>query len=132
MKNKTILNNCKHEFCKECIQQWSNSTNVCPLCKEEFQKLIYYDTNNKLKEQKVRKRKFKYEEEEEKWLENCQDNCMVCDDSSNEHLLLVCDQCNYYVCHTYCAELDLIPSDEWICYECKGEEYKQNNNNIRK
>jgi hypothetical protein len=31
-----ILPVCDHNFCYECIFEWSKSTNTCPLCKERF------------------------------------------------------------------------------------------------
>ena len=34
--NDYILTNCNHEFCKECINEWLNSNNNCPLCNYEF------------------------------------------------------------------------------------------------
>ena len=34
--NKAILNNCCHEYCYDCIKQWSDSSNLCPLCKKSF------------------------------------------------------------------------------------------------
>jgi hypothetical protein len=30
---KTTLSNCKHAYCWECIVQWADITNQCPLCK---------------------------------------------------------------------------------------------------
>jgi len=118
LKNKSHLDNCEHEFCKDCIDQWAMLSNECPLCKVEFKKIIYWDSDNK-QVKKVKKRKFKYEEEEEEpWLRNCAENCMVCGKCNDEHLLLVCDNCSYNICHTYCAGLDLIPDEDWMCSEC--------------
>ncbi|GIX65570.1 PHD-finger domain-containing protein [Babesia caballi] len=31
--------NCLHIFCYTCIKEWSNRTNVCPICKVEFREL---------------------------------------------------------------------------------------------
>jgi len=128
MKNKTHLDTCKHEFCKDCIENWAKMTNVCPLCKVEFKKMIFYDKNREMKKY-VKRKKLEYEEEVESWLENCQESCMVCDNSNDEHLMLVCDRCSFYVCHTYCAGLDIIPEGEWICSNCSGE---NNNNTTRR
>ena len=119
--NKTTrLDCCEHEFCKECIDQWAQFSNECPLCKEQFKKIIYWEDNQKLFK-KVKKRQFKYEEEEnEPWYNNCAETCMVCSKSNDEHLLLVCDKCTFNICHTYCAGLDLIPDEEWICSSCNN------------
>jgi len=35
--DRASLNNCAHNFCKLCIQQWAEgAANTCPLCKEPF------------------------------------------------------------------------------------------------
>jgi len=60
---------------------------------------------------------FNYDSEDELY-DLSSDNCMVCNNSNNSHLLLICDYCNYNVCHTYCTNLDKIPDGEWHCREC--------------
>ena len=123
LKITTSLNTCKHEFCKECIENWSKMTNLCPLCKEEFSKLTYY-LNSRKKIKKVKKKNLKVEDEEiDEQFENCMENCIVCDKSNDEHLLLVCDECNYFVCHTYCDNLQLIPEGEWKCFDCRSSQF---------
>jgi hypothetical protein len=118
--NKSILDICEHEFCKECIDQWAKLSSECPCCKDEFKKIIYWD-NNSQQSRRVRKRKFKYEdEEEEPWLLTCSENCMICKKNIDEHLLLLCDKCKFNICHTYCAGLELIPDEDWFCFDCRG------------
>jgi len=121
IKTKTLLDKCKHEFCKECIENWSNMTNLCPLCKEEFTKLTYY-LNNEKKVKRVEKKKLQLDEEESE--NEYMDECFICGRSNNESLLLVCDFCDYFVCHTYCDNLQGIPSGEWICQECRQPEIR--------
>lgn len=131
------LDNCEHEFCKDCIEQWAKVCNECPLCKEEFKKIIFQEGDEK----KVKRRKFKFntEEEEENWIDNVSDNCMICDKGDNNHLMLVCDKCKYNICHTYCAGLDLIPDEDWFCFDCrhvprpkkKTQEDNKNHNRIK-
>ncbi len=128
LKQPGRLDPCGHEFCKECIDQWAALSNQCPLCKEDFRKVFYWEADQKV-ERKVRKRKFKFEDEEvEPWLQNCAENCMVCNKANDEHLLLVCDKCTYNICHTYCAGLDLIPDEEWICSTCSRRGGRNINN----
>jgi hypothetical protein len=118
VKENSKLDICQHQFCKECIDHWSNLSNTCPVCKEEFKKIIYLQ-DDKTVEKSVKKRKFQYEEEEEEsWLEDCAENCMVCGKNNDQHLLLVCDKCHHNICHVSCAGLELIPDEDWICSEC--------------
>lgn len=44
--------------------------------------------------------------------------CLVCGDSDNEELLLLCDGCDCPT-HTYCVGLDDIPSGSWYCDRCE-------------
>ena len=32
-------NKCNHVFCFQCLVEWSNVTNRCPLCKVEYSKI---------------------------------------------------------------------------------------------
>lgn len=112
---------CDHIFCKECIDQWAEVSNTCPLCKKDFKKIIYYNDQNKIINQRnVKKKKFKYEDEEnDAWMDNCLEHCMKCKQTNDVYLMLVCDKCKFNVCHTYCAGLDIIPDDDWFCSECE-------------
>lgn len=59
------IDGCPHQFCFPCISQWAKVTNLCPVCKSEFNKIVAKRTPNKTdsklgifkkKEIKVRKR----------------------------------------------------------------------------
>lgn len=120
------LDNCNHDFCKQCILQWSKNTNLCPLCKKEFKKIVYYE-KNKRKEIKVKKKKLAVDETfYEESIINSSDNCMICGGGEDHSRMLVCDGCQYNVCHTYCDGLDAIPDNEWFCRECRNNSYARN------
>jgi len=34
-----VINSCSHEFCFECIGEWANVSNKCPLCKGTFTRI---------------------------------------------------------------------------------------------
>jgi hypothetical protein len=123
------LDNCTHDFCRPCIVQWSKNTNLCPLCKKEFKKIIYYEKNKK-KELKVKKKKLQVEEEGfellDEFAEESADNCMVCAGSNDFAHMLVCDGCHYNVCHTYCDGLNSIPENDWFCSTCRSRQYASN------
>ncbi len=40
-------NNCNHEFCMECLKQWSIQTNLCPLCRKEFRAILFVKNGRK-------------------------------------------------------------------------------------
>lgn len=44
--------------------------------------------------------------------------CVICGDSDNEELLLLCDGCDVPT-HTYCVGLDGLPSGSWYCDRCE-------------
>ena len=48
--------------------------------------------------------------------------CYICLSDENEHELLICDKCNFKICHVECDEdiLDSrIPSGDWLCHTCR-------------
>ena len=122
------LDQCEHEFCKNCIAHWSKLSSECPLCKKNYTNIIYYDgRKHRNTEKKVRKKKFKPEKEKtESWYYNCDEVCLICGKNNNTSYLLICDKCNFRICHTFCVGLDSIPDGEFICPECKQ---KMNTNN---
>ena len=44
--------------------------------------------------------------------------CPYCGESDNEELLLLCDGCDVPH-HTYCVDLDTVPSGPWYCSRCE-------------
>lgn len=45
---------------------------------------------------------------------------MICDQNENTECLLVCDHCNYSICHIQCLSppIDYIPEEDWYCNNC--------------
>ena len=132
------LKPCGHQFCKDCIEKWIKSSSACPDCKKNAKKISYFDKNkNKYVEKKVKKKKFKAEKQTyEDWFLNCDKACLICGKEDNTTYLLVCDCCNFRICHTYCVGLDAIPDDEWVCPEClakqKGKKFSLSKTNLKK
>lgn len=124
--NLANLDKCVHDFCRSCIIEWStNYTNLCPLCKKEFKKIIYYEKGKK-KEVKVKKKVLKPENDEIEYIEEeSSDICLICSRGDDLDHLLVCDSCHYNVCHTYCDGLKDVPDGDWYCRECR--DYNQRN-----
>lgn len=40
-ENKCFTDECSHEFCFVCLQEWSKVKPECPLCKRKFRKIMY-------------------------------------------------------------------------------------------
>lgn len=113
--------NCQHWFCLKCIQQWSQiGDNCCPLCKVEYDRLLIFKNGKLARKEKVKKKIQIYEGQE--LLMEYADACYVCgigeecEEDSNR--LLVCDSCDYRICHLICAGLDSVPAEEWLCIDC--------------
>ena len=133
INNLANLNKCNHNFCKDCIMIWSKKTNLCPMCKCEFNKILYYE-KGKQKEYRVKKRKLKDEDyfDENDFIEygnNESDNCQICKGSHLPDDMLICDSCGFNVCHYTCDNLNQIPEGDWYCLDCRGS-INDNNNNI--
>ena len=118
VKDNSSINCCKHQFCYECIKSWSNYCNICPLCKLEFNSILI---DNKKKIMNIYRKNYKLNDNDEFYFEDhliVADSCMKCKKSDDESNLLICDKCNFNICHTSCANLTQIPEGEWFCFEC--------------
>lgn len=40
-EKRCIAKYCMHQFCHDCLQQWLNNNNSCPLCKVQIQSVMY-------------------------------------------------------------------------------------------
>ena len=49
------------------------------------------------------------------------DCCYECGTNDDQNILLICDECGFHCCHTYCCNppLDLIPEEDWFCRFCE-------------
>lgn len=52
------------------------------------------------------------------------ETCYICGGDDNQMELLVCDRCNFHVCHVHC-DSDIrdgqIPDGDWYCHFCRGD-----------
>ena len=53
-------------------------------------------------------------------IENRLGYCAVCTLEVDEDKLLICDKCDFNMCHTYCMDLDSVPEGEWLCPWCEN------------
>jgi hypothetical protein len=46
------------------------------------------------------------------------DACYECGIGDEDDKMLVCDNCDYKICHMACCGLESIPQTDWICKFC--------------
>lgn len=63
--------------------------------------------------------------------------CMLCNNGENDHVLLLCDECDRGF-HTYCINMNRVPEGTWYCPGCthqrneqEAQQKKQKYNGIR-
>ncbi|XP_032414067.1 PHD and RING finger domain-containing protein 1-like [Xiphophorus hellerii] len=110
------LDQCPHFFCFQCIHQWSQTANTCPVDRSSFafihqRRCPGGDIQKKLKVTPRRN------ESEEDWR-----NIVICEEcgrSGRTDRLLVCRLCDSGY-HKDCLTppLDRVPEGDWMCPEC--------------
>lgn len=116
-------NCCNHDFCRDCLIKWSKEcSNTCPLCKKSFHKIYIYEKNKRI-EILINPKKLKVEDDLD--AQFFDDGCYVCGIGGDDANLLICDMCNYHVCHFYCDKLKELPEGQWFCRDCKKQMKEQ-------
>lgn len=134
-RTTSVISNCRHRFCSDCINEWAQHSSTCPLCKGEFNQLEEFTGVNLVRRKRVKKRKLVYEyveTEEDRIIHNADNFCYVCEKTSNENFLMICDFCLKKCCHTFCLDppLSFVPQDDWFCDFCFRLNGKKSNNPI--
>ncbi len=118
--NEALIDCCNHIHCFECIKKFSKFESKCPLCKKRFRQITYFDEkNNKIT--KIVKNK-NLAETISDYINTEQiesDFCVICNNNYDSRNMLICDKCNYHVCHYYCDGLVEIPDNDWFCLYCR-------------
>ncbi|KAF0686212.1 Aste57867_21998 [Aphanomyces stellatus] len=118
-----FLIKCVHTFHFDCIAQWANVTNLCPMCKTRFHTIVKRDADgNDLTSLDVKNTKQVHTSDGAS--EDIRANanlfneyaCMLCGNGDNEAVLLICEAENCeHAAHTYCLPLPAVPPSHWYC-----------------
>ncbi|CCU81246.1 hypothetical protein/PHD and RING finger domain-containing protein [Blumeria hordei DH14] len=122
-KSVAVIKPCNHFLHDECLREWSQIANTCPLCRQAFNLVEVHNAigGTLISSYTVQDKKQVAIIDSNSWLEEEQEDethpCPICNDSGHPEILLLCDACdaNY---HTYCVGLDDIPIGDWFCLEC--------------
>ncbi|XP_030767637.1 PHD and RING finger domain-containing protein 1 isoform X2 [Sitophilus oryzae] len=112
-----IPENCEHNFCLECIQEWSKNMNTCPVDRKEYNLIIVKNSlaGNVINQIYIEKPEIQNE------MNIIEDPtfCEICGSNEHEDRLLLCDGCDLGF-HLYCLNppLDEVPDGAWYCNEC--------------
>ncbi|KAM4570521.1 PHD and RING finger domain-containing protein 1-like [Fundulus diaphanus] len=114
------LDKCPHFFCFECICQWSQTANTCPVDRISFAYIHQRrcpggDIQKKIK---VMPRRTEQDEPEVDWRSVV--ICEECGRSGRRDRLLVCRQCDSGY-HLGCLSppLNSVPEGDWVCPDCE-------------
>ncbi|KAK0753237.1 hypothetical protein B0T18DRAFT_9747 [Schizothecium vesticola] len=116
---------CGHVLHNNCLREWSEKANSCPICRQTFNLVHVYDKvgGKLLSSREVEDKKQVAEFDLQIWLDENPDEeeiqipCPICNLADQEDVLLLCDACDTPY-HTHCIGLDSVPRGSWYCMEC--------------
>ncbi|XP_078111900.1 PHD and RING finger domain-containing protein 1-like [Sander vitreus] len=116
------LENCQHVFCLECILQWSQTANTCPVDRSSFAFIHQRWCPGGDIQKKIKVRTKKKEEDDDDDDEEEGSNAVICEEcgrSDRRHRLLVCIRCDSgYHMECLTPSLNTGPDGDWMCPEC--------------
>lgn len=123
---------CNHDFCRNCLIEWSQRSSKCPICKTLYNNIFIYE--NGIKKQislnEIRRNYKKENRRNESEEENIEKICYICKKDEDESNLMMCDRCKACFCHYYCIKLKKKPQ-KWYCKYCR-EDIKEIRENKKK
>ncbi|KAK2626001.1 hypothetical protein QTJ16_004263 [Diplocarpon rosae] len=123
-----LIKPCGHILHDECLREWSQQANSCPICRHAFNLVEVLDKvgGSILTEYEVEDKKQVAEFDLNAWVaENEEEEeesrpCPICGSADQEEVLLLCDSCDAPY-HTHCTGLDRVPNGHWFCMECTDQ-----------
>ncbi|KAH6712582.1 hypothetical protein BKA61DRAFT_554066 [Leptodontidium sp. MPI-SDFR-AT-0119] len=122
-----LIKPCGHILHDECLREWSQQANSCPICRQAFNLVEVLDKvgGTVLSEYEVEDKKQVAEFDPSAWIEEEEEEeparpCPICGEADQEEVLLLCDACDAPY-HTHCTGLDRVPNGHWFCMECEHD-----------
>jgi hypothetical protein len=110
---------CYHLFCYECLKGWRNITNKCPLWKIEFLKILRLGTNREFEGSEMVEQKNQLFISDFSIMDMLEPVWYSCQTAEREDLLLIWDDWNSNIWHTYCLGYgEHIPEGACFWYWC--------------
>ncbi|XP_073687920.1 PHD and RING finger domain-containing protein 1 [Garra rufa] len=110
---------CEHYFCLDCILEWSNNANSCPVDRIVFNNILLRKCYGGKVQKTIAVKKPVKPGEELVDVDLDQTSCEVCGGRDREDRLLLCDGCDAgYHMECLTPPLDAVPVEEWFCPEC--------------
>ena len=97
---------CNHWYCYDCIMQWTERANICPMCKRGYSKISRVCNNIIVGETKVNPNE-------------CANVfiCCVCHSIEDAEHMLICNECGV-MCHAACNLQWASSGESWLCNAC--------------
>ncbi|KAF8455394.1 hypothetical protein BGX38DRAFT_1267317 [Terfezia claveryi] len=113
---------CNHAMHNSCLAPWVERANSCPICRQSFNKVKLSNTllGVQIGEYEVEDRVQRPDNEQTFFDEDLFDEatpCLLCNEATHEEFMLLCDGCDGPF-HTFCCELEEVPSGTWYCPFC--------------
>ncbi|XP_074538639.1 PHD and RING finger domain-containing protein 1-like [Halichoeres trimaculatus] len=113
------LESCKHVFCLQCILQWSQTANTCPVDRVSFAFILQRRCPGGVIQKKIEVKARRIDDDEEEDEGSNVVICKRCGRSDRRHRLLVCTECDSgYHMNCLTPPLTTVPEGNWTCLEC--------------
>jgi hypothetical protein len=110
---------CDHLFCVRCLEEWSATSNTCPLDREQFNVILVRQYPDREVTRRIFLRPRWHEIGHEDLLQPDLLFCVICFNSDVEDTTLFCFGCGLFY-HLQCLRhlMHTIPDSEWFCPFC--------------
>ncbi|CAL1606386.1 unnamed protein product [Knipowitschia caucasica] len=110
------LEKCQHQFCLECIVQWSKTSNTCPVDRTDFTEIQQRRRIGGAIQKKIKVTPPRQEPDEQSLAVICEN----CGRSDRRNTMLLCSHCDSGF-HMNCLRpaVTQLPEGLWVCPECE-------------